>query len=635
MKVSESSANGTETSAGVASAAPPRRSGFSLKYKLLGLLILLPALSLGGYFVLATRLFESDKIAYIFDSNASLSKTLAAQARSELSGYFRTLQAWIRGFNFQTGSFDEKTMDLFQKNQETEWISLYSPTATGAFVQVGEISKDRALQDDRSGFYENQFAFLVEAREREIAFMPDRKNKNQIYVALRLGDVGGEYRLVVTHNRLETFLTAFQRQGSFLGYLATANGDILAGPDQGLVEGSTSFKDWSFFKELKEKNLPEGTQEFQSPSGETLLASFSQLDVGGLMVISFVKRSAALRALELLYRKSLLFFFALIAAAMMVAVLAASALTSKLRELYQATQKVAEGQFDISIQVASNDEVGDLARSFNLMAMEVGRLLRSTADKARLEKELETAKTVQETLFPLAEARLGNAHITGSYTPASECGGDWWHYCEMDGKVWMWLGDATGHGAPAALITSAAKSAVSILEGMGGLTPGKALELLNKAIQQTSKGKMLMTFFCACYDPKEGILTYANASHDPPYLMKHNGQKLKKKDIITLNEVVSPRLGQDMASTFDEARIEMSPQDVLLIYTDGLNDVKSPADEIFGERNVIKIALNAVNEGKSAADLVKDLQSAVDDYRKGTPLDDDVTYMVCRIDAAA
>lgn len=635
MNVSSDQAKRDNVSAEPAVVPAPKRTGFSLKYKLLGLLILLPALSLGGYFVLATRLFESDKIAYIFDSNASLSKTLAAQARSELSGYFRTLQAWIRGFNFQTSRFDDKTIDLFQKNQETEWISLYSPTATGTFVQVAELSKDRALKDDRSGFYENQYAFLVEAREREIAFMPDRKNKDQIYVALRLGEVGGEYRLVVTHNRLETFLTAFQRQGSFLGYLSTAGGDVLAGPDQGLVGSDTTFKDWAFFKELKEKNLPEGTQEIQSPSGETLLVSFSQLDVGGLMVISFVKRSAALRALELLYRKSLLFFFALIAAAMMVAVLSASALTSKLRELYQATQKVAEGQFDISIQVASNDEVGDLARSFNLMALEVGRLLRSTADKARLEKELETAKTVQETLFPSPEARLGNAHITGSYTPASECGGDWWHYCEMDGKVWMWLGDATGHGAPAALITSAAKSAVSILEGMGGLTPGKALELLNKAIQQTSKGKMLMTFFCASYDPKEGILTYANASHDPPYLMKHSGQKLKKKDIITLNEVVSPRLGQDMASTFEEARIEMSPQDVLLIYTDGLNDVKSPADEIFGERNVIKIALNAVNEGKSAAELVKDLQGAVDEYRQGTPLDDDVTYMVCRIDAAA
>ena len=386
---------------------------------------------------------------------------------------------------------------------------------------------------------------------------------------------------------------------------------------------------------MKAKNLPEGTQEFVSPSGETLLASFSQLDIGGLLVISFVKRSTALRALELLYRKSLIFFFALIAAAMMIAVLAASALTSKLRELFLATQKVAEGHFDVSIQVASNDEVGDLARSFNLMALEVERLLKSTADKARLEKELETAKTVQETLFPQSEAKIRNTHIMGSYTPASECGGDWWHYCEMDGKVWMWLGDATGHGAPAALITSAAKSAVSILEGMEGLSPGKALEFLNKAIQQTSKGKMLMTFFCGCYDPKAGTLTYANASHDPPYLMKHTGQKLKKKDIVTLNEVVSPRLGQDMASVFDEAKIDMGPQDVLLIYTDGLNDVKSPENEIFGERNVIKIALNAVNEGKSAADVVRDLQGAVDEYRKGTPLDDDVTYMVCRIDTAA
>ena len=191
MKVSVTTAKQGTPPSDILGTSSPRRSGVSLKYKLLGLLILLPALSLGGYFLLATRLFENDKIAYIFDSNASLSKTLAAQARSELAGYFRTLQAWIRGFNFQTGAFDEKAIDSFQKNQETEWISLYSPTATGAFVQVGEMTKDRALQDDRSGFYQNQYSFLVEAREREIAFMPDRTNPKQIYVALRIGDVDG------------------------------------------------------------------------------------------------------------------------------------------------------------------------------------------------------------------------------------------------------------------------------------------------------------------------------------------------------------------------------------------------------------------------------------------------------------
>ncbi len=103
-------------------------------------------------------------------------------------------------------------------------------------------------------------------------------------------------------------------------------------------------------------------------------------------------------------------------------------------------------------------------KNFNIMAAEVSRLLDQTAEKARMESELQTAKTVQETLFPETRAKIGPLAIAGYYEPASECGGDWWHYCQIGNKIFLWIGDATGHGAPAALITSAAKSASTIIE---------------------------------------------------------------------------------------------------------------------------------------------------------------------------
>src|SRR5690606_35511909 len=110
-----------------------------------------------------------------------------------------------------------------------------------------------------------------------------------------------------------------------------------------------------------------------------------------------------------------------------------------------------------------NDEVGGLAQGFNFMAGEVSRLMEETKEAARMEGELETVRLVQETLFPEPVKRVGDFHLAGHFEPASECGGDWWHYCKVGDKLFIWIGDATGHGAPSAMVTSAAKAAATII----------------------------------------------------------------------------------------------------------------------------------------------------------------------------
>src|SRR5205823_2940179 len=117
-------------------------------------------------------------------------------------------------------------------------------------------------------------------------------------------------------------------------------------------------------------------------------------------------------------------------------------------------------------------EVGGLAESFNYMAAEVSRLMSETAEKARMQSELATVKTVQETLFPASQSQFGPIRIKGHFEPASECGGDWWNYSRVEDKIFLWIGDATGHGAPAALITGAACSAAAVIEGLPDMSPG-------------------------------------------------------------------------------------------------------------------------------------------------------------------
>ncbi|MFN8943731.1 MAG: HAMP domain-containing protein, partial [Pseudobdellovibrionaceae bacterium] len=288
-------------------------------------------------------------------------------------------------------------------------------------------------------------------------------------------------------------------------FLIKSNGDILVGPQAGM----TQIEDFIPYQSIRQKveKLAQGVEEVTTSKGQEVLMSYSKTGYGDLSVVSVIEKSKALAAVSLLIRRSGYFFGVLICLTVIVSLLASGQLTSALEQVSRATQKVAEGDFKIQVKVQSNDEISVLATNFNLMAQQISKLMMDTAQKARMENELQTAKTVQETLFPEAEKVLGPVQVAGHYEPASECGGDWWHYCYVGEKIYMWIGDATGHGAPAALITSAAKSAATLIENLS-IAPAEAIDLMNKAIFDVSKGRIMMTFVLASLDVKSGELIY-------------------------------------------------------------------------------------------------------------------------------
>src|SRR5262249_20166287 len=122
-------------------------------------------------------------------------------------------------------------------------------------------------------------------------------------------------------------------------------------------------------KVLKKGN--EGTTEAKLADGAVYLISPAPVGVGELMVISKVDKGKALKAVDVLLAKSILFFVALLASTLLISVFASNQLTSTLRELFEATRKVAQGDFNIQVTPKSGDEVGGLAESFNWMAAEV------------------------------------------------------------------------------------------------------------------------------------------------------------------------------------------------------------------------------------------------------------------------
>ena len=605
----------------------------SLRYKLLAALTLIPMVGLSLFLMLAVNIFEKDKIAYIFDSSLSVSKTRAARVNSEISSVTSLAQAVVLSYRADTKNLAETGRYYFEREPKFEAFEIHvlNPQ-TGSYERTVDLAKDsvkEALKEKDQAAFRDEL--VTQARSEGLVIRKDPGGMH-VWLAARFGDVSDpQHVIALTLFDGNELAAVFGERGPYVSYLLrkTSGEPVFA-----TVEKEAAWGPKQIWGELAKSKIPEGIGELKSPTGHAYLASFVDSGVGELVVVSMVDRAAALQAIDLLIRKSILFFIAVISATAIIAVLAARGLTSTLSRLATATQKIAEGDFAVRVDEKAGGEIGDLARGFNSMAGEISRLMVETAEKARMESELATAKTVQETLFPEANATMGTVSISGHYTPASECGGDWWYYHETEDKVTVWIGDATGHGAPAALLTSAARAVASVVQH-DNRPVGEALGILNRAICETSKGKMMMTFFLAAIDKKSGVMTYANASHEPPLWLAGSVTEPTRDDFFALNDINNPRLGEQINRVFKESTIQLKTGDRLVFYTDGVVDVKSPDAKTFGERRFLKSLSSEMSAHPSTESALGSVVEQLESFRSATPLDDDVTLILCRYDGAA
>lgn len=596
----------------------------SLRLKLLFLLVSLPLISLGLYLVMATGLFQEDKIAYVYDSSAAVSRSLATQTRMAVQGAYANFRTVAENYDINTADFSATGKDFFTKNDHLQAIVLIRRQADGTYKKLGAMAKDVPHAQAYLGNSQVIEKTRAAAIANTVIAAEHPGAAGVLNAAFRLGEINEPDHMVVMGLYLDNdLINAFQSSGNYASFVVSKAGVISIG-SMDVVDS-----DLEILKPVFNKSGKDGVAQVTLSDGVTYLISHANVGLGDLLVLSRVDKAKALKAVEVLLAKSVLFCIVLFAITMLISIFASNQLTSQLRELFDATKKVAQGDFNIKVVAKSRDEVGGLAESFNWMAAEVARLLNETAEKARMESELSTVRTVQETLFPEAQSQFGPISIMGHFEPASECGGDWWSYSRVNNKIFLWVGDATGHGAPAALITSAARSASAVIESLPDITPGTALSILNRAIHQTSKGQIMMTFFVACIDLDQQKLSYASASHDPPYFMRKSGEKLAKKDLLPLNEVNGPRLGESKDYIYQETSLEFAPGDMIFLYTDGILDVQDPKDKKWGERAFLKALVDHTNAGADVPERLNGLKKTMNDFRAGSQLIDDVTMVLC------
>jgi serine phosphatase RsbU (regulator of sigma subunit) len=292
------------------------------------------------------------------------------------------------------------------------------------------------------------------------------------------------------------------------------------------------------------------------------------------------KEDAAWRAK--LYTAAVGALFALIGT--VLAILQGLSISRPIKQLAWRADQIARGDLQARVEVRSRDEIGVLGENFNFMADQIALLLEQTAEKARIEQEIEVARTIQETLVPSsAPVERGPLKFAGFYEPAAQTGGDWWTWHELSGgKILLVVGDVTGHGVPSAMITAAAKAACDVARHIHGddVTVTRLLEIMNHAIYESAQRRFVMTCFASIIDPKTRSITYANAAHNFPYLFRAGDGKGEFGSLM----IRGNRLGDDKSSRYEAKTTELLPGDVIVWYTDGIVECENGGGEEYGEK---------------------------------------------------
>jgi serine phosphatase RsbU (regulator of sigma subunit) len=245
----------------------------------------------------------------------------------------------------------------------------------------------------------------------------------------------------------------------------------------------------------------------------------------------------------------------------------------------------------------------------------------------RIEQEIAMARRVQFDLFPPSGLHSRSVDFAAECVPAQQVGGDLYDVFEISsGEVCMVLGDVSGKGLPAALLMGVVQGAVRASRITGPASNHEdAAARLNRLLCAKTARERFVSLFWAYFDPLESRLSYINAGHLPPLLIKSNGPVPR----IERLEEGGPVLGVLPPARYTQAHCAIESGDLLVVYSDGILEAANEAGEQFGEERIIASALASASA--EPAETCAGILRAVGEFVGRATPEDDQTLMVARM----
>jgi serine phosphatase RsbU (regulator of sigma subunit) len=240
-------------------------------------------------------------------------------------------------------------------------------------------------------------------------------------------------------------------------------------------------------------------------------------------------------------------------------------------------------------------------------------------EKERLERELKVAADIQMSILPDVLPVDERFDFGGRILPARQVGGDFYDVFVLEkGKIGVLIGDVADKGVPSAIFMARAHALI-IAEADGSTSPGEVLRMANKHITRLEKSTQFVTALYGVLDTKTGEFSYARAGHEPPLLLHEHG------DVHRLPHKPGMALGLWENIILDEYSLFLPQGSLLVMFTDGMTDCRSPNGEPFGLERIKKTmaGLSRATAQASCDQLFDNLMI----YQSGSKQDDDVTLV--------
>ena len=237
--------------------------------------------------------------------------------------------------------------------------------------------------------------------------------------------------------------------------------------------------------------------------------------------------------------------------------------------------------------------------------------------KDRMENELRIGHNIQMSMipkiFPPFPERK-DIDMAASIVPAKEVGGDLYDFYIRDEKLIFCIGDVSGKGVPASLLMAVTRSLFRTVSAHEK-SPQRIVTLMNDSMTDMNENEMFVTFFCGVLDMASGHLRYCNAGHNPPMVYTDKLQFLPTKPNLPLG--IMPGM------SFVEQETDLTYDDAIYLYTDGLTEAENAAHEQFGEARMEEV----LRTRRNAQDNLEAMQKAVADFVGDADPSDDLTML--------
>ena len=312
----------------------------------------------------------------------------------------------------------------------------------------------------------------------------------------------------------------------------------------------------------------------------------------------------------------------------------AKSITGSVHELFTGTERVRQGDFTHKIGVRSNDQLGELATSFNQMTASIEDLLLEAAEKKRLEEELRIAHEIQMSLLPQGPLRMRGVSVTALCVPAREVGGDYYDLLPLDDhRLGVLIADVSGKGTSAALYMAELKGLVLSLSRIHP-SPRDLLVNANRLIAEHLDARSFITMTYAVIDLQKGSMTYARAGHTP--LIYVPGGVARHAQILTPDGLVlglKIDRGEMFERLLQEETITLRPGDLFVLFTDGISEAMNARDDCFGEGRLGQLveAHAHLPSDELRERVLREISAFVGD----APQHDDMTMILLKVDEVA